>query len=331
MSVARPLNNFTERIPQLSSIYLRLSVTDNCNLRCIYCRPEKNECVAPKTRPALTPQEFCELVLALNRAIPIRKIRFTGGEPLIYPRLEELIALISAKLPNAELCLTTNGCGLANRTAELKKGGLKRINISLDSIEEDKFHIISRGGLLKKVVAGISAAKRAGFERIKINTVLLRSLNGEQLTELVRFAGDNGCEIRFIELMPFGEGGRIYSREFLPAVEAMRRLKANFEYLGERGRSGTSVRHIFRESGREIAVGFITPVSHPFCGGCDRFRLDCRGWLFSCLRFEKGVDLFSANLAGGVKRVEAMLRRAIDAKRPPGFDYPEREMWSIGG
>lgn len=310
-------------------IYLRLSVTESCNLRCRYCRPERDRS-APE-RAGASDAEIADLVSLIGEELGIRRLRITGGEPLLRPRLPELAAEIKRRLPEATFAITTNGLLLRRHAAALRAAGIDGVNVSLDAPEEAAFSAIARGGGLERVLEGIRAAREAGFDPVKLNCVLLETLNGRSLEDLVRFAARAGCEIRFIELMPLGEGARIFEAEYVPASEALRRLSAAFEHLGSEPPSATARRHRLRVDGREIVVGFIAPVSEPFCAGCDRLRLDCGGRLFSCLRAEDGVELLPPLRAGERALVRRQIRRCFSEKRPPGGIWPERHMSAIGG
>lgn len=314
----------------MRSLYLRLSVTDHCNFRCAYCRPA--------TRPlragggdALSLPDLRALVREIAAVVPIRKLRITGGEPLVRAGVPDLVGSLRALLPAAELCLTTNGSRLADQAAALRAAGLDRVNISIDSLDPERFAALTGRAALEPVLAGIAAARAADFARIRLNTVLLRSINGDGLADLVRMAAAADCELRFIELMPFGAGQRLPADEFLSADEALATLRGTFPYVGPAPGSDTAQRHVLRVGGRDTTVGFIAPVSHPFCGGCDRLRLDARGRLFACLRRSVGLDLGTPYGAGQFEEVRARVRSVLAPKRPPQADWPERDMSTIGG
>lgn len=185
-------------------------------------------------------------------------------------------------LPTATLAATTNGTLLARRAARLRAAGLDAINISLDTLDAAAFHALN-GGVLSQTLAGLRAARAAGFGGIKLNATLIRGINGDALPDLVRFALVEDCEPRFIELMPYGPGAGLFATDYLSAGEALERLKQAFLHLGPRGQAGTAMRHVFDIDGQPRSVGFITPVSHPFCGECNRWRLSCDGRLLACL------------------------------------------------
>ncbi len=308
--------------------YLRLSVTDRCNLRCKYCRSERSQ---HGLAPEVGRDELLALVAGIHRATPLRKVRFTGGEPLVRAELPELVERIRELLPEAELCLTTNGIHLARKAATLRAAGLDRINVSVDTTDPAAFAALTRGGDLSRVWEGIEAAREAGFGVVKLNAVLLRTVNGGGLVDLVMEAVRRGCQMRFIELMPYGEGMALHATDYLSADEAIQILSRDLEYIGPSRSTGTAKLHWFGHRGARFEVGFITPVSHPFCGGCDRIRLDSRGRLFTCLRSSFGYDLLGPLREGGQPAVQAVVREAMEAKRAPGAFWPRETMSAIGG
>lgn len=278
--------------------------------------------------------ELIDLVGAIHTAVSIRKLRITGGEPLLRPDLPELIAGLRRRLPAVALCLTTNGTLLGRTAAALRKAGLQRINISLDTADESVFRKLTRSRGLDRVLEGIAAAHDAGFETMKLNTVLLRSCNAADLEGLVRTAAKYDCEIRFVELMPFGEGAALFAREFLPASETLAKLKARFPYLGIRGCSSTAERHSLDVDGRPVTVGFIPSVTRPFCKRCDRLRLDSRGRLYGCLRSRRGAALCASQTDGtsfDATSILAGLNRVIHGRGRSGGAWPSRSMALLGG
>lgn len=315
---------------RVRGVYLRLSVTDRCNLRCRYCRPERGCSSLPAPRVA-TDAEIVDLAELIDRELGVRKLRITGGEPLVRPGLAGLVEALRGRLPSARLSLTTNGLLLRRHAASLRAAGIESVNVSLDAADARAFEAITRGGRLADALDGIRAARDAGIDPVKINSVLLETLNGRGVEELVRLAAAEGCEIRFIELMPCGEGSDIFSTDYLPADEALRRLTAAFEHIGLEPRSATARRHRLRVDGRETVVGFIAAVSRPFCEGCDRLRLDSGGRLVSCLRTDDGIDILGPLRAGDPDLSRREIRRAAVEKRPPGDAWPRRRMVGIGG
>jgi GTP 3',8-cyclase len=272
------------------------------------------------------------LVGALARLTAIRKVRLTGGEPLLRIGLPALVGKLRRLLPNAELAMTTNGTLLPAAAAALRDEGLDAVNISLDTTHPAAFADLTGGGRVDSVLAGIEAARRAGFDRLKLNAVLLRSLRGERLSELVRFAARCGSELRFLELMPIGPGAAIFAREYLGADEALDELRQSFGQPAQLPSSSNSWRYRFVVDGVAVTVGLIAPVSHPFCTGCDRLRLDANGRLYPCLRSAKSWDLgpcsesdlaLASGLGAAMKNKSAI--RATDRI------WPARSMAATGG
>jgi cyclic pyranopterin phosphate synthase len=315
---------------RLRSVYLRLSVTDRCNLHCRYCRSADVASVGKSLRPARD-TELLAIVRLIDQVVPIYKLRLTGGEPLLHPALYRLVDDIRRQLPSALLSATTNGILLASQATWLRRAGLNSVNISLDSLDPETFQRISGGGMLQATIAGIRAARQCGFSTIKLNTVLVRSINGSMLPELVRFAASEGCEIRFIELMPCGEGSSLYEAEYLSAHEALSALRHAFVDLGPVSSTGIAERRGFCMGNGRAIVGFIHPISEPFCGSCDRLRLDHYGNLMSCLRDEQGIDLLGPWRQGRTAQVKRRIRDGLEHKRPFVHSWPSRNMISIGG
>lgn len=311
------------------SLYLRLSVTDRCNFFCRYCRPPSPE--QQQRQAQLPDEEILALVERIHSVAPLRKIRLTGGDPLMRPRLPGLVASLRAQLPEAELCLTTNGARLAKTARALRAAGLDRLNVSLDSLSPARFAAITGVDRLDRVLAGITAARTAGFEGLKLNAVLLRSGNARELPDMVRFAASQQAELRLIELMPMGVARRIYADEFVPADEALATLKQSFPYVGSAPGSDTSRRHRFELNGRDITVGLITPISEPFCKQCDRLRLDSRGRLLSCLRRQSGADLLTLLRQGRTDELDERISALLRSKGLPESHWPRRQMALIGG
>jgi len=302
-------------------LYLRLSVTDHCNLRCRYCRPEVLRAQAP-----LSDQALVQIVEAIDASRPVGKIRITGGEPLLRPRLPALIRTLADRLPRAELVLTTNGVLLAPLARALRRAGLRTVNVSLDAVAPPRFAALT-GGRLEPVLRGIDAAVAAGLAPVKLNAVLMRSVNGDHLQDIVELAVRKGCQLRFIELMPIGVAARIHEREFLSSDEALSRLSARFprqEVLEQRGTA--RLHRLSAASGDEAIVGFITAVSHPFCNECNRLRLDATGRLIACLRQDPCANLAGLDRAG----IEREVTRALEA-RLASTTWSDRSMVAIGG
>ncbi len=269
--------------------YLRVSVTDRCDFRCVYCMSE-NMHFLPK-RDLLTLEELDRLCSAFIRR-GVRKLRITGGEPLVRRDIMSLFRNLSRHLATAsldELTLTTNGSQLARFAPELADCGVRRINVSLDTLDPAKFRAITRWGDLSQVTAGIDAAQRAGID-IKINAVALKGVNDGEAADMVRWAHGRGLELTFIEVMPLGEidGDRI--DQYLPLSQLRATLEQEFTLYEIDYRTGGPARYTrVRETGGRL--GFITPLTHNFCESCNRVRVTCTGTLYMCLGQEDAADL----------------------------------------
>jgi cyclic pyranopterin phosphate synthase len=299
--------------------YLRISVTDRCDFRCVYCMAEDMEFV-PRAQ-LLTLEELAEISNAFIE-LGVGKIRITGGEPLIRRNVIKLFRDIG-RLPGLrELVLTTNGSQLAHMAAELKEAGVKRINISLDSLDPEKFHRITRTGDLNVVLAGIEAALSAGFERIKINAVILKNRNHDEIIHLVQFAIDHGIDISFIEEMPLGIIGDHDRAEAYYSSDQIRAdLEQSFPLIATTESTGGPSRY-YKIPGTGTRVGFISPHSHNFCEHCNRVRLTCEGRLLLCLGQEHSVDLRQVvrEHPGNRERLKQAIRDSM-AIKPKGHDF----------
>ncbi|MGZ5007144.1 MAG: GTP 3',8-cyclase MoaA [Methylobacter sp.] len=286
--------------------YLRISITDRCDFRCLYCMAE-DMTFLPRAQ-VLTLEEIYTLAQAFAE-LGVKKIRITGGEPLVRKGALELLHNIGRIESLNELVLTTNGSQLETMAASLKQAGVKRINISLDTLDADKFKAITRTGDLQQVLRGIQAVKASGFERIKINAVILKDRNHLEVSDLVRFAVDNGIDISFIEEMPLGvvsqhdRAGAYYSSDSIKAD-----LASHFTLLATPEKTGGPSNY-FNVSGSQTRVGFISPHSENFCGTCNRVRLTVEGRLLLCLGNEHSVDLKQVIRANPGDR--AVLKQAI--------------------
>jgi len=287
--------------------YLRVSVTDRCDFRCVYCMAEHMSFL-PKA-DLLSLEELDRLCSAfVTRGV--RKLRLTGGEPLVRRGIMTLFESLSRHLASAqldELTLTTNGSQLAKYAAELKAHGVRRINVSLDTLDPEKFRAITRWGALDDVLAGIDAARNAGL-KIKINTVALKGVNEEELPHLVEWAHGRGMDLTLIEVMPLGEIGEGRLDQYLPLSIVRARLTERFS-LEELD---------YRTGGR---LGFITPLTHNFCESCNRVRVTCTGTLYMCLGQEDAADLRKPLRASeGNNLLHAAIDEAI-SRKPKGHDF----------
>ena len=301
--------------------YVRISITDRCDFRCLYCMSEEMEFL-PRTQ-ILTLEEIYQVSQAFVE-LGVSKIRITGGEPLVRKGAVGLMAGIS-QLPGLhELVLTTNGSQLAREAASLRAAGVRRINISLDSLRPERFRELTRVGDLSLVLAGIDAALKQGFEGIKINAVILRHRNHDEVTELVNFAINKGVDISFIEEMPLGRvDAHDRAEEYCSSDEIREQLQAVFELLPCDESTGGPSRY-YRVAGTGTRVGFISPHSHNFCGTCNRVRVTAEGRLLLCLGNEHSVDLKSVLRSGAndLEQLKGAIVAAMDIK-------PERHHFDL--
>jgi cyclic pyranopterin phosphate synthase len=296
---------------------LRISVTDRCDLRCVYCMPESGVALVPMA--GMLSYEEIAVAARAAMAAGVRRLRLTGGEPLARRGVESLVSLLAALGPD-DLALTTNGLQLAERAAALKAAGLGRVTVSLDTLRPDRFASITRRSGLDRVLAGIAAAREAGLEPVKINAVVIRGLNDDEVLDFVRFAERERLELRFIELMPTSgltpeckELGAWRPALFVKGEEVRARIAEAFGRL-ERI-DGGGVAEMYRLPGG-TRLGFITPVSKPFCEGCGRLRLGPDGRLRICLFDRGGVDLrrLLRDERAGAAELERVFRAAFEAK-----------------
>ncbi len=268
--------------------YLRLSVTDRCDFRCAYCM-DPDQRFAP--RDAVLTLEELRRVAGLFVDLGVRKVRLTGGEPLVRRNLTWLMRELGALPGLDELVITTNGSRLAAMAREVRDAGVKRINISLDSLRPERFRAITRTGDLNLVLRGIDAAIAAGFERIKLNAVMMRNRNHDEVCDLVDFAVRKGINISFIEEMPVGRiGGHDRSEVFYSSAQIQADITPRFELVPTTETTGGPARY-FRIPDTETRVGFISPHSHNFCADCNRVRVTTEGRLLLCLGQEHSLDL----------------------------------------
>ena len=304
--------------------YLRVSVTDRCDLRCVYCMAE-DMTFLPK-REVLSLEELDRLASAFVR-LGVRKLRLTGGEPLVRGNVLGLIRSLGRHLESGqldELTLTTNGTQLARHAEALAAAGVRRINVSLDTLNPDKFAAITRWGRLQKVQEGLQAAKAAGLA-VKINCVALKGINEDEFDRMIEWCGEEGFDLTFIEVMPLGDlggeiGGERRLDQYLPLSLVRARLAQRWTLSDLDYRSGGPARYVrVAETGRKL--GFITPLTHNFCESCNRVRLTCTGTLYMCLGQEDAADLRAPLRASDDDAlVEAAIRAAIDRK-PKGHDF----------
>ena len=318
--------------------YLRMSVVDHCNLRCVYCMPLRGLHFAPA--PELLSAEEYETVARAAVSVGFRKFRLTGGEPTIRPDVVEIVERI-ARVPGVEgLAMTTNGIALPRLARSLRAAGLTRLNIHVDTLNPEHLRRIMRFATLAEIEAGIEAAREAGLLPIKINSVVTRDYNDADVVDLARRALDDGWHVRFIELMPLGGGepAKLSLTQFVPSRETRDRIETALGPLlpVPKAHPSDEASDYRFELGQGI-VGFISPVSEPYCGACNRMRLTADGRFHLCLLNDDELDVKAAlRSGGGVSAVAAVLLRAVAAK-PTGHRLEEgissenRAMFQLGG
>jgi cyclic pyranopterin phosphate synthase len=300
-----------------SITYLRLSVTDRCDLRCLYCMPERMAFL-PKEE-VLELDELDALASAFIRK-GVRKLRLTGGEPLVRKGIIELVAGLSRHLQSGaldELVLTTNGTRLAEHAAALARYGVSRVNVSIDSLDPATYARITRGGNVGQAIAGVDAALTAGI-KVKINAVALANDNLGEVVALAEWAHARGAAISFIEVMPLGEVEADRSDQHVPMAEVRRRLEQRWTLNPLALNTGGPARYVRTDAGGTI--GFITPLSDNFCGSCNRVRVTCTGQLYLCLGQEARVDLRAILRGGDGAELDKAIARAIHRK-PRAHDF----------
>lgn len=273
--------------------YLRLSLTERCPMRCLYCRPSEG---LPQAGETLTPGEIESLVRHLVAAHGLEKVRLTGGEPTERRDLLEIISRLAAIDGLTDLALTTGGLTLVSTAERLARAGLRRVNISLDSLRPDVFRRITGRDALPRVLEGIDAARAAGLEPVRLNTVVLGGLNDAELPDLAAFAAEKGIEIRFIEFMPMGPRAAQWRQWFVPEHRMRAVLDPHVAAWQPMPWDGASARRwrLTLRAGGEAAVGFISAMSHPFCAACGRLRVAADGTLYPCLMDEPAGNVLPA-------------------------------------
>jgi len=299
--------------------YLRLSVTDRCDFRCRYCMSE-NMTFLPK-REILTLEELAELADAFI-ARGIKRIRLTGGEPLVRKGIDTLVSAIGRRLGDGldELTLTTNGSQLREHAPALAEAGVRRINVSLDSLDPDRFGFITRGGDLARVLDGIAAARLAGLA-VKINMVALRGLNEDEIIPMLRWCAAEGHDLTLIETMPLGEIEDDRTDRYLPLDAIRRDLEERYTVIPLDVRTGGPARYAHVEE-LDAKIGFITPMTNNFCDGCNRVRVTATGQIYMCLGHDNRLDLRKALRDGDAVELDRLLDRAMRMK-------PERHNFRI--
>ncbi len=312
VQVAVPEGAVVERAGPRS---VRISVTDRCDYACTYCRPSHREDYASERMPLEAWATIVDALLAEG----VRRFRITGGEPLVFPKIVQLVELLSKKGVQ-DLALTTNASQLERLAAPLRDAGLMRINVSVDTLRPERFEAITRGGRLSDVLAGIEAAVRIGLAPIKLNTVVMRGVNDDEIEPIVDYAWSHGLTPRFLEIMPIAEGARFVGEQLVTVADMRARLAhliddARFEPMPGLGPARYAV-----ERGGDRLVGFISGTSDTFCASCDRLRVSSTGALRPCLATDVGVEARDAASVGDTTEVRARLAEAW-AQKPDGTTF----------
>ena len=301
--------------------YVRLSVTDRCDLRCMYCLPADYRDFS-EPEHWLTFDEIERAIRAFTE-LGVRRVRLTGGEPLTRRHLPDLAARLHA-LPRLEdLSLSTNAVQLKKHALPLFQSGVQRINVSLDSLKPERFTAITRGGKLNKVLDGLAAARQAGMHPIKINMVVMKDVNDDEIEDMVQFCIEQDFTLRLIETMPMGDTGRSASNHYMSLEDVRRRLAERFELVPTVMPGGGPARYV-SVAGTNLRIGFITPISQHFCAGCNRVRLSADGALYLCLGQEDKVELRPLLRQGiGDEELKNAIRTAI-ARKPEKHGFREQ-------
>lgn len=308
--------------------YLRVSLTDRCNLRCIYCMPEDG--VDKKCHQDILRFEQVEKIITASAALGIKKVRFTGGEPLILKGLDKLIAHTASMPSINDISLTTNGILLADMAEDLNKAGLKRVNISLDTLKADKFNSITRLGDINKVFAAIDKCLSLDMVPIKINTVLMKGINDDEIGDLINLTKDMPIQVRFIELMPIGEGLKYFDKCSMKVEEILDRFPELVQIKDE-----SKVASVYKMPKAKGSIGLISPISCKFCADCNRIRLTSMGTIKPCLHSSEEINLIPY-LDDETKLIE-VIKNAVYNKPEEHHLETERKsetskmMYQIGG
>ncbi|MEZ0064781.1 cyclic pyranopterin phosphate synthase [Streptacidiphilus sp. MAP12-20] len=326
------------------AVDLRVSLTDRCNLRCTYCMPEEGLQWLGKDT-LLSDEEIVRLVRIAVNDLGVREVRFTGGEPLLRPGVVGIVAACAQLTPRPELSLTTNGIGLARTAAALSEAGLDRVNVSVDTLDPETFHTLTRRNRLDDVQAGLAAADAAGLRPVKLNAVLMRGVNDHEAADLLEWSLERGYELRFIEQMPLDAQHGWDRSSMITAEEILERLSARFTLTPEPdARRGAAPAERWLVDGGPAKVGVIASVTRPFCRACDRTRLTADGQVRNCLFATGETDLRGALRGGGSDaEIAELWRKAMWGKKAgagvdapagidaPTFHQPDRPMSAIGG
>lgn len=314
--------------------YLRISVTTRCNLKCVYCRPSDLN-FEERRDQFLEFDEMLRVVRVLAGA-GLYKVRITGGEPLVRKGVADFVGEV-AKIPGIrDLALSTNGLLLEKYSVQLAQNGLKRVNVSLDTLDAEMFRLITGGGRLQDVLRGLKAAQEAGLMPIKLNAVVTRGFNDDQVEELAALTFEEDWHVRFIEYMPIGGDRDLYQQRFVPAEEVKARLVRRFGPLEELEWGGVAAARDFKLRGGKGTIGFITPMTEHFCAGCNRLRLTADGKVRPCLLTEIETDILGP-LRAGISDEELLKLLGVASQFKPehhealGAWRGQRNMVQIGG
>jgi cyclic pyranopterin phosphate synthase len=338
--VPQPIPVYDTDAPALDSFgrridYLRVSLTDRCNMRCVYCMPEIGMKYLPRPE-LLTTTELLLVIRAAARS-GFRKIRLTGGEPTLRPDLVELVTAIKRTPGIEQIAMTTNALRLGKLAEPLKQAGLDRVNISIDTLDPEKFRRMTRGGRFDQVWEGIQAADRAGLRPIKLNAVVVRGMNDDEVLQLAALTLEHSWEMRFIEVMPLTGVAGLAEEGVISTNELITRIETHFGELQPYGQDPADPARRYRIRGARGKLGFISAVTDPFCATCNRMRLTSDGRLHLCLLRDDEVDLRARIRSGASEaEIEQIIRHAV-AIKPWGHGLPDgvlptlRGMSELGG
>lgn len=303
--------------------YVRLSVTDRCDLRCVYCLPKGfKDFEVPEHWLSF---DEIERVIRAFGELGVHRVRITGGEPLVRKNMPQLAARLACLPGIDDLSLSTNAVQLAKHARALKDAGVTRLNVSLDSLQPERFHAIT-GGKLEKVLAGLQAAKDAGFHPVKINMVVMKGVNDDEVEDLVEYCIANDFTLRMIETMPMGETGRDATRQYMDLQIVKQRLEQRYELIPTVMNGGGPARY-FKVGGSNLRIGFITPISQHFCATCNRVRLSVDGTLYMCLGQEHNFELrplLRAGISDADLSAAIVSAIALKPERHEFSDKPEK-------
>jgi len=302
--------------------YLRISVTDRCNLRCHYCMPIHG-LEFHKKEEILSFEDIVELVKVANE-LGVDRARLTGGEPLVRRNLPDLIRMLKSETSLKEISMTTNGLMLERYAEDLKESGLDWVNVSLDSLRPERFAKITRFGILENVWKGIEKASQVGLKPLKINTLAIKGFNDDEIEDWLKLTMENEFFVRFLELMPIGEGAYLSGfGEFENLTERREKLTEKYGLVPAKPAKGNGPAKYWKVPGAKGMIGFITPMSDKYCDTCNRFRLTANGEIRPCLAYDVHVDLNAAIKSGDREAIKAGLLEAAEIK-------PKGHNWEVG-